>query len=124
MSTREEAKEYINIELGDTITNMSFVEIAEAVQEKFDLDAEEVADILTTDMALDFSDDDSYRYELDIRTCPECGKEFKRSEMRFTRDCHGITFRLVCCNCYEKLMEKGFDGEAYDEADENIDYDY
>lgn len=29
-------------------------------------------------------------------TCPVCGKEFHREDMDFTRDCHGITFRLVC----------------------------
>ena len=44
--------------------------------------------------------------------------------MEFTRDCHGITFRLVCFDCYEKLMEKGYDGQYYTEADECIDKDY
>ena len=29
-------------------------------------------------------------------TCPVCRKEFQREDMTFTRDCHGITFRLVC----------------------------
>lgn len=34
-------------------------------------------------------------------TCPVCGKEFHREDMDFTRDCHGITFRLVCFDCYD-----------------------
>lgn len=57
----------------------------------------------------------------DMRTCPVCGKEVKRSQMEFTRDCHGITFRLICWDCYDKLMEKGYDGQYYTEADECID---
>lgn len=44
--------------------------------------------------------------------------------MIFTRDCHGITFRLVCLGCYDKVMYKGYDGEYYTEADECIDWDY
>lgn len=31
---------------------------------------------------------------------------------------------LVCCDCYEKLMKKGYDGEYYDELDEQIEDDY
>nr|UWD69058.1 MAG: zinc-ribbon domain protein [Bacteriophage sp.] len=49
-------------------------------------------------------------------TCPVCGKEFQREDMTFTRDCHGITFRLVCFDCY--------DGAYYSEADECIEEDY
>ena len=49
--------------------------------------------------------------ERDIRICPCCNQETERSNMNFTRDCHGITFRLVCSSCWEKLMRKGFDGE-------------
>ena len=60
----------------------------------------------------------------DIRTCQNCGREVDRIDMQFTKDCHGIPFRLVCCNCYEQLMGKGYDGEYYTEADECIDYDY
>ena len=57
----------------------------------------------------------------DMRLCPVCGKEHEREEMAFTYDCHGIPFRLVCYNCYEKIMEtKGYDGEYYTELDENI----
>lgn len=44
--------------------------------------------------------------EKDMRICPVCGKEVERNDMNFTRDCHGITFRLVCYDCWEKLMEK------------------
>ena len=62
--------------------------------------------------------------ETDMRMCPVCGKEVERNDMNFTRDCHGITFRLVCNDCWEKLMEKGYDGEYYSEADECIDEDY
>lgn len=47
--------------------------------------------------------------ERDIRICPCCNQETERSNMNFTRDCHGITFRLVCSSCWEKLMRKGFD---------------
>lgn len=56
--------------------------------------------------------------------CPVCKGEFQREDMTFTRDCHGITFRLVCFGCYEKVMEKGYDGEYYTEADECIEEDY
>ena len=58
----------------------------------------------------------------DIRTCPVCGHTVQRSDMQFTRDCNGIPFRLVCWDCYDQLMAKGYDGEYYTEADENIDY--
>ena len=44
--------------------------------------------------------------------------------MMETYDCHGIPFRYVCPDCYDKAMEKGYDGEYYTEADECIDYDY
>lgn len=57
--------------------------------------------------------------------CPICGKEFEREEMIWSRDCHGITFRLLCYDCWDKILdEKGFDGEYYTELDECIDWDY
>lgn len=62
--------------------------------------------------------------ERDLRICPVCGKEVPREEMSFTRDCHGIVFRLACWDCYDKLMAKGYDGEYYTEADEQIEDDY
>lgn len=62
--------------------------------------------------------------DADIRICPVCGKEVVRDDMLFTHDCHGITFRLVCFDCYERLMAKGYDGEYYSEADESLDEDY
>lgn len=62
--------------------------------------------------------------EKDMRVCPCCEKEVERSDMCFTRDCHGIPFRLVCWKCYEKLMAKGYDGEYYTDADEQIEDDY
>jgi hypothetical protein len=59
-----------------------------------------------------------------MRHCQCCEREVPRDDMQFTHDCHGITYRLVCMDCYWKLMAKGYDGEYYDEADECIDYDY
>lgn len=64
------------------------------------------------------------REDEDLRECPYCGNLVPRVDMSFTYDCHGIPFRLVCYDCYEKLMEKGYDGEYYTEADECIDWDY
>lgn len=60
----------------------------------------------------------------DVRICPICGKEYPRFKMDFTRDCHGIPFRLVCSDCWDRLMAKGYDGEYYDEFDEQIEPDY
>lgn len=51
-------------------------------------------------------------------------KKLMAEHMLFTHDCHGIAFRLVCFDCYEKLMAKGYDGQYYDEADECLDEDY
>ncbi len=62
--------------------------------------------------------------EKDIRVCPCCEKKVERKDMAFTRDCHGITMRLVCFDCHSKIMEKGYDGQYYDEADECLDEDY
>lgn len=62
--------------------------------------------------------------EQDIRECPVCHKRVLRQDMYFTRDCHGITFRLVCYDCYPRLMAKGYDGEYYTEADECLTLDY
>lgn len=57
--------------------------------------------------------------------CSRCQKEFPRSCLSWTHDCHGILFRLVCADCYDKLMEEnGYDGEYYSEADENIEEDW
>lgn len=41
--------------------------------------------------------------ERDIRTCPVCEHEVDREEMHFTKDCHGIPFRLVCDRCYQRI---------------------
>ena len=71
-------------------------------------------------------------------TCPVCGKVMKFDENHrgnmylnddpvgiLTHDCHGIPFRSVCLDCYEKIMDTtGYDGEYYTELDECIDYDY
>ncbi len=60
----------------------------------------------------------------DKRECPICKEQVLRSDMNFTRDCQGIPFRLVCYKCYDKLMSKGYDGQYYDERDEQIDDNY
>lgn len=62
--------------------------------------------------------------ERDIRTCPVCEHEVDREDMYFTKDCHGIPFRLVCDRCYQRIMSKGYGGEYYTEADEQIEDDY
>lgn len=59
-----------------------------------------------------------------FKICPECQKEVDRNDMQYTRDCHGITFRLLCWKCYNKAMAKGYDGEYYTELDECLDYEY
>ena len=59
--------------------------------------------------------------EADVRYCPVCEKKVDRSDMYYTKDCHGITFRLLCYDCYKKAMAKGYDGEYYTEEDECID---
>ena len=62
---------------------------------------------------------------MNTKICPVCKREHVREDMLFTHDCHGIPFRLVCYDCYEKIMdEKGYDGEYYTELDENIWGDY
>jgi len=59
-----------------------------------------------------------------MHICKNCEKEFKREDMLYTKDCQGIAFRLVCHKCYDILMHEGYDGQYYDERDENLDYDY
>lgn len=53
-----------------------------------------------------------------------CEHEVDREDMYFTKDCHGIPFRLVCDRCYQRIMSKGYDGEYYTEAYEQIEDDY
>ncbi len=65
--------------------------------------------------------DDLYTSDKDLRQCSCCQGVYERQDMNFTTDCHGIPFRFVCYKCYDKLMEKGYDGEYYSEADECID---
>ena len=57
--------------------------------------------------------------EKDIRMCPVCEKEVERADMDFTKDYHGITFRLICHECWRKLMAKGYDGEYYEDTDDD-----
>ena len=54
--------------------------------------------------------------EKDIRICQCCNKEVERKDMEFTRDCHGLTFRPVCFDCYEKLIAQAYYGQYYTEA--------
>ena len=64
-------------------------------------------------------------YRFVKENCPECGKEVRVREMIRTYDCHGIPYRLVCRACCDKIYEeRGFDGEKYTEADEELGYDY
>ena len=61
------------------------------------------------------------RYDDGLYECPICKQKFTRDEMGWSYDCHGITYRLLCFNCLEAVYdEKGYDGEYYDESDENI----
>ena len=63
--------------------------------------------------------------EEELCECPVCNKQVKRDEMTWTNDCHGIVFRKVCFNCWDYIMStKGYDGEYYSDADENIYEDY
>jgi hypothetical protein len=57
----------------------------------------------------------------DMRVCSACGRETDRRNMDYTKDCHGIIFRLVCNTCYTRLMANGYDGAYYTEAEECID---
>lgn len=64
-------------------------------------------------------------HRLLMTDCPRCGKKARIREMLRTYDCRGIPFRLVCEDCYERVMEEpGYDGEYYDERDELIEPDY
>lgn len=59
------------------------------------------------------------------KECPICCKTQRTYEMYQTCDCHGIPYRLVCGDCFDKIMnEKGYDGEHYTEADECLDEYY
>ena len=63
--------------------------------------------------------------DIDYRICPECNRKVDRNDMDFSRDYHGITFRLLCWDCLQKIYEtKGYDGEKYSELDECLDDDY
>lgn len=73
---------------------------------------------------MQYTENDLYTSDKDLRQCPCCNGIYERQDMEFTRDCHGITFRLVCYKCYPKLMAKGYDGVYYTEADECIDEYY
>lgn len=61
---------------------------------------------------------------LDVRWCDNCGKACSSWDMEWTYDCQGIPFQHVCPACYDKLMGKGYDGQYYDERDENLQEEY
>ena len=63
-------------------------------------------------------------HRLMIDRCPVCQRAARRMDFAWTYDCHGIQFRLVCSKCFDELMSKGYDGEYYTSADENIDEDW
>lgn len=57
-----------------------------------------------------------------VHECAECKRKFKRAEMTWSYDCHMIPFRLLCFDCWDKILqEKGYDGEYYTAFDECID---
>ena len=57
--------------------------------------------------------------------CPECNRKYDRRDMTFSKDCHGIPFRLLCFGCIRKIYkQKGYDGQYYTEADEYIEPDW
>lgn len=56
--------------------------------------------------------------------CPVCGELWSKDDMQWTYDCHGIPYRLVCPDCYDMVMEHGYDGAFYTAMDECIDEDY
>ena len=64
-------------------------------------------------------------YTFQPENCPICQRYIRLRDMMATYDCHGIRFRSVCPECYDKIMdEKGYDGEYYTELDECIGFDY
>ena len=83
-------------------------------------------DITDEDMDAVLHDIRLKNVDKDERVCSVCNKLVEREHMSFTRDCHGITYRLVCNPCYERIMldGPGYDGEYYDESDEQIEPDY
>lgn len=69
--------------------------------------------------------DEQWYHENNYHQCPICGEWHKREEMDFSKDCHGIPYRMVCLGCLSKAYEeKGYDGEYYTDADEQIEDDY
>lgn len=50
--------------------------------------------------------------------------DYEKNEENSKRAGYGIPFRLVCDRCYQRIMSKGYDGEYYTEADEQIEDDY
>jgi hypothetical protein len=61
-------------------------------------------------------------HKIEPTPCKECGTEVPKNELIQTYDCQGIPYRRVCYRCNDAIGE--YDGQYYDERDENLDYDY
>lgn len=60
--------------------------------------------------------------DIDLYECPICKGLYRRHDMYYSRDCHGIIFRLLCHDCLSDVYElRGYDGEYYDDSMEVID---
>lgn len=44
-----------------------------------------------------------------FRRCPICGHHADRKDMQYTTDANGIRCRLVCWDCYDQIMAKGYE---------------
>ena len=51
------------------------------------------------------------------RRCPICGHHADRKDMRYTTDANGIRCRLVCWDCYDQIMVKGYDDADVNESE-------
>lgn len=112
--------DFLKIELGESIETMNFRFIADTVRKKYNVSDNRIKRILETKFNMYLANDPEFR----TCDCAICGKETRRIQMQFTRDCHGIPYRLACMDCYEEAMTKGYDGQYYTDEDEYIDYDY
>lgn len=106
-------------EIDNATTHAELVEFLESVDAsalEIKLEAKKLIDLLTEYvLSLKVYDFHSLPdvYKGNVRTCSGCEKLFVRNNLNFTRDCHGVVFRLACPTCYPKMMANGYDGEAY-----------
>lgn len=67
----------------------------------------------------------SYKeHTLNKVSCPRCGGDSRPFRMFMTHDCQGIPFRRVCSECWNQVLEIGYDGAEYGAEDECLDYDF